>query len=370
MDSAGNVYLADRVNSTIRMISAAGSVTTIAGLPNSPGSADGTNCSARFSNPSGVVLDGTTNLYVADTGNHTIRKITPAGVVTTFAGYAGANGTADGVGTNARFYAPLALTLDGQGDLLVSDTGNSTIRKITPAQVVSTLAGVPGFVGSLDASTSNSLFGAPAGIAMDSASNIYVADSGYAAIRRIAPNGTVSTLAGLAGTTGSVDGTGSAARFGEPYGLTVDGSGNVVVADLANNELRLVTPQGMVSTLAGGLGTAGSSDGVGTAALFSSPQFVALDTNGYYYVTDGGNYSVRTSRPPPPTLQITFAANYAVLSWPNSAGGYILEANNTPFSNGAWVPLTNLAIVSVGTNYRASNLISSSNLFYRLHKQP
>ncbi len=368
VDPAGNVYLADRVNSTIREINASGVVTTLAGVAGTTGSADGTNSSAQFFNPSGLAVDAATNLYVADTGNDTIRKVTPAGVVTTVAGSAGSIGSLNGVGTNARFLAPLAVTLDSQSNLLVADSGNGTIRKITPAGMVSTLAGIPGLFASIDGPATNALFGYPSGIAVDAASNIYVSDTGFLTIRRIGPDGTVSTLAGLAGTGGTVDGTGSTARFGYPYGLATDAAGNVLVADRANNTVRLVTPQGMVLTVAGSPGGAGNSDGVGTTAAFFAPQSVAIDTNGHYFVTDGGNFSVRTTRPPVPGLQISFAQNYAVLTWPLSATGYVIESSATPYFGSTWTPLTNLPVVIVGTNQVMSNSIGSPNLFYRLHK--
>ncbi len=368
VDPAGNLYIADHVNSTIREITASGVVSTLAGQVGNPGYADGTNAGARFLYPSGVALDAQTNLYVADTGNNVIRKVTPAGVVTTFAGMATINGTNDGTGTNAFFFSPSSLAIDPQGNLFVTDSQNFTVRKITPSQVVSTIAGIPGSSGYRDGPAQNALFGIPSGIAIDGASNIYVSDTFFLTLRCISPAGVVSTLAGAPGGGTIADGTGTTARFGYPYGLAVDTNGNVLVADAAADTLRMVTPQGMVLTLAGSSGNPGTSDGVGAAVNFSSPQFALLDTAGHIFVTDSGDYSVRTTRPPPPLLQITSVPNYAVLVWPVSASGYVVESSGTPVPGSNWLPLTNLTIHVVGTNQVMSNLLGSQNVFYRLHK--
>ena len=178
-----------------------------------------------------MAVDGSGNVYVADSGNYTIRKITPAGVVSTLAGLAGSSGSADGTGSAARFYYPTGVAVDGSGNVYVADTGNYTIRKITPAGVVSTLAGLAGSTGSADGTGSAARFYYPYGVAVDGSGNVYVADTGNYTIRKITPAGVVSTLAGTAGSSGSADGTGSAARFNYPTGVAVDGSGNVYVAD-------------------------------------------------------------------------------------------------------------------------------------------
>ena len=177
------------------------------------GSADGTGSAARFNDPDGVAVDGAGNVYVADTFNDTIRKITPAGVVTTLAGSPGQVGSADGTGSAARFNDPEGVAVDAAGNVYVADTRNDTIRKITPAGVVTTLAGSPGQAGSADGTGSAARFDFPNGVAVDGAGNVYVADAGNDTIRKITPAGVVTTLAGTAGQSGSADGTGSAARF-------------------------------------------------------------------------------------------------------------------------------------------------------------
>jgi len=300
VDGAGNVLVADRGNNTIRKITPAGVVTTLAGSAGSSGSADGTGAVARFSitymystGPGGIAVDGASNIFVADTNNNTIRKITPAGVVTTLAGTAGSDGSADGTGAAARFIDPSGVAVDGAGNVFVADFNNHTIRKITPGGVVTTIAGTAGWSGSADGTGSAARFNQPSGVAVDGAGNVLVADSGNNTIRKITPAGVVTTLAGTAGSLGSVDGTGAAARFASPSGVAVDGAGNVFVADNLYSTIRKITPTGVVTTLAGTAGSYGSADGTGAAARFYSPTGVSVDKAGNVFVADTGNNAIR-----------------------------------------------------------------------------
>lgn len=225
---------------------------TLAGLAGTPGSANGTGTTARFQYPGAVAVSGMTNLFVADSLNHTIRKITAAGAVTTFAGAAGVAGSADGTGTTARFQAPYGVAVDSVGNVLVADSKNNTIRKITPSGAVTTLAGVAGVTGSADGAGTHASFNLPCGVAMDAADNLFVADAYNNTIRKVTPNGVVTTFAGAAGAPGSADGAGGNARFWTPRGVAVDGAGHVFVADMQGQAVRKITPAGVVSTLAGG----------------------------------------------------------------------------------------------------------------------
>jgi sugar lactone lactonase YvrE len=288
VDSAGNVYVADTLNNTIRKVTPGGVVTTLAGLAGNAGSADRTGSAARFSGPDGVAVDSAGNVYVADTANNTIRKVTPGGVVTTLAGLAGNPGSADGTGSAARFNFPVGVAVDSTGNVYVADRDNDTIRKVTPGGVVTTPPWMDLF--------------SPCGVAVDSAGNEYVADAGHHTIRKVTPGGVVTTLAGLNQydvfgnpVGGSADGTGSAARFGLPFGVAVDSAGNVYVADLGNQTIRKVTPGGVVTTLAGlaGTFTYGSVDGTGSTVRFYGPVGVAVDSAGNVYVADTYNNTIR-----------------------------------------------------------------------------
>ena len=298
LDAVGSVYVADG-NTTIRKITTGGVVTTLV---------DETGSTARFSSPNGVAVDGSGNIYVAD-GNSTIRKIATGGVVTTLAGTAGSVGSADGTGSAARFIQPNGVAVDGAGNVYVADSPNNTIRKITPVGVVTTLAGVAGTRGIADGTGSAARFSSPYGVAVDGAGNVYVADSGNSTIRKITPDGVVTTLAGTAGSTGSTDGTGPTARFWNPVGLAVDGVGNVYVGDAANDTIRKITPGGVVTTLAGTVGYTGSADGRGSAAQFNGPTGVAVDAAGNVYIADASNFTIRWGALAAPALTSAATAN-------------------------------------------------------------
>jgi sugar lactone lactonase YvrE len=213
-----------------------------------------------FPNPAGIVADSTGNLYVSDGTTNTVRKVTPAGESTILAGATGEMGSADGTGTSARFRTPGGLALDSAGNLYVADTGNSTIRKITPAGVVTTLAGSANSNGSADGTGAAARFSGPADLAIASDGTLYVADSGNHTIRQITPTGVVTTVAGLAGTQGSADGDGNTARFNNPRGITVDTAGKIYVGDTTNNTVRAITLSPVnVTTLAGLSGVTNAS---------------------------------------------------------------------------------------------------------------
>lgn len=263
------------------------------------GSADGAGAAASFSNAVGMVHDSAGNMFVTDLDNHTIRKITPAGVVSTYAGAAGESGDANGDVLTARFNNPWGITIDSADNLFVAEVSNHTIRKITPAGVVSLFAGSPaGLPGATDDTGAAASFNSPAGLTIDGANNLYVADSSNHTVRKITPQGVVSTMAGMALTSGIADATGSAARFNTPLGVTADATGTVYVADTLNSMVRKITPSGEVTTLAGSaLGTAGSTDGAGSAARFYSPYGIKLDAAGHVYVADTSNATVRKITP-------------------------------------------------------------------------
>jgi hypothetical protein len=247
--SGSDYFVADTYNHTIRKLTSAGVVTTIAGTGGTAGSTDGTGSAALFYGPKSLVSDGT-NLYVTDTSNHTIRKVViSTGATSTVAGYAGTSGTTDATGSAARFYAPFGIAYDTT-DLFVTDTSNHAIRKVTTGGVVTTLAGVVGTSGTTDATGTSAKFNTPTGIVSDG-TNLFVADSGNHTIRKVViSSGVVTTLAGTAGTSGFLDGTGAAARFNSPVGLTIDNAGNLYVSDQNYTKIRkVVTSTGVVTTV-------------------------------------------------------------------------------------------------------------------------
>jgi sugar lactone lactonase YvrE len=278
IDNTGQIYIADQLNHAIRKISISGQVTTLAGSSGLQGSVNGIGAAAMFSNPSALVSDPSGNIYVADDFNHTIRKITPSGVVTTFAGLAGHMGSADGPANDARFKRPFAIARGSDGTLYVTEFDNHTIRKIAADGTVSTLAGSAGQAGTVDDNGSAARFDTPSGIAVTSDGHVYVSDSGNHTLRKITPSGDVTTLAGSAGIFAFADGTGTEARFHNPQGLALSPSGQLYVADAQNGRIRVVNPAGVVTTLAGGHSSR-SADGIGSAAGFYVPSSICLEAN-------------------------------------------------------------------------------------------
>jgi sugar lactone lactonase YvrE len=328
VDKEGNVYVVDSgfvpgsiisntfdVVSAIRKISRSGVVSTVAGAGamgtdsfETVGFRDGQGTAARFRYPEGLAVDAAGNLIVGDTGNHAIRKVTSEGTVTTIAGTEAEQGSVDGVVADARFGMPSGITMTPDGSIYTTDSANHTVRRIVPDTAVSTVAGAAPHAGSADGRRLDALFYAPLGLARDSAGTLYVADTGNQTIRRIGTDGVVSTLAGTAGQEGSVDGVQTLARFNLPRDVAVDAAGRIYVSDFLNRAIRRITSAGEVTTYAGGLGVEAYVNGPVATARFREPQAVALDTSGNVFVADRVGDSIRKISPD--GLVSTFAGQY------------------------------------------------------------
>ncbi|RYF43512.1 MAG: hypothetical protein EOO25_02990 [Comamonadaceae bacterium] len=429
-DAAGNIYVADTANNTIRKIATDGRVTTLAGAAGPTGSADGPGASARFSSPRGVAVDRLGNVFVADTGNDSVRRIAADGTVSLWVGAAGQPGTADGVRSVARLRAPTDIAVDAAGNLYIGADG--AVRKVAPDGMVTTFAGAAGQVGRVAGDGPDARFnsisgvavdaeghvfvsegeGGPgalrrfdsaarslplgtatggilelpfaAGIAADSAGNVYVAAGGlipfapvfsqsFSSILKVTPQGAVSVVAGTDQEVGAADGSGAEARFSRPRGIAAGSNGRLIVGDTENNAIRQIDAQNMVTTLAGGTG-AGKQDGPAAQARFFGPSGLAATVDGGLLVADGFNGLVRRISPSGAvsTVAITGEDGRSVARFasvaeiaPNAQGGfYVLEAP-TRFGTVLWrvaasgrrsqVVTSNTVVQGIATD-RAGNL--------------
>jgi len=408
-DDSGQVYVADVGNRTIRKVSPEGWVTTLAGLPGSYPSFDGPVEWARFNNltaiavdpaggtyvaeynairrigptgevttfprheaflnqvwiASGLALGASNSLYLASAGKHSICAISSQGIVTVLAGRPGFHGRNDGTGSAARFNTPQGIAVDGSGQIYVADSGNATIRKLSPDGLVTTLAGLSGTRGGADGIASAARFHYPQGIAVDRGSQIYVADSGNFTIRKITPEGVVTTLAGLAGTHGDTDGSGSSARFRYPTGLAVDADGNIYVSDYST--IRKITSEGIVTTVAGRPGAYGHADGIGSGVRFGQAYGLAVDARGRLYVADYVNTTVRRGGVALPRLQTRSQDGQTILAWPASANGYELESRESLLPGPGWEPVTS-GVALEGTRFVVTNTPVQPAGFFRLSR--
>jgi sugar lactone lactonase YvrE len=294
VDSAGNVYISDYSNQRIRKVSIAGTITTIAGGATGDG---GSAALAGLYSASGVARDAAGNIYIADTNYHRVRKMAVDGNITTYAGNGTSGFSGDGgVATNAQLRTPYGVALDSAGNLYIADTGNARIRKVDTSGNIATVAGNGGccYSGDSGPATSANLNWAM-GAAVDSSGNLYIADTNNSRIRKVTPAGTITTLAGT-GTSGySGDGGAAAsAQLAYPNGVAVDSSGNVYIADGGNNRIRKVDTSGNIATIAGNGTCCYSGDGgAATSAQLNYPDSVAVDSAGDVYIADTNNLRVR-----------------------------------------------------------------------------
>jgi sugar lactone lactonase YvrE len=380
LDSAGSLFVVDG-NAIRQLTRVAGEwvVQTRAGAIGLHTFADGTNGAARFNYPQQVAVDAAGNLYVADTYNNAIRKVTRIGsdwVVSTIAGPLppiATPGSTDGLNNNTRFNNPYGLTVDSTTNIYVADSLNHTIRRISPSGtnwLVSTLAGSPGVSGTNNDINMNARFNKPSAVSVDSAGSLYVTDFGNHTIRKMTRAGTdwtVTTLAGAPGLTGSVDGLGEAARFYFPQNIVVGNAGNLFVTDSGNETIRTISPAGWVSTIAGSPGLPGTVDGIGNAARFNEPYGIVVDPSGTLHIADFLGYVIRQAKPIP-SLHMSLTGSQVVLSWPSTLVRFFPEACPALPSPG-WTPLPTDNIVLGDQYYLQTNSAAAPQTFYRLYKQ-
>ena len=320
-DKNGNLYVADSLNNAIRKVSPAGQVTTLAGQAvdldgdgiTDGGSDDGLGLAARFYYPAGVAVDDAGTVFVSDAWNHTIRSISPAGLVTTLAGQAGNYGHRDGPAAEALFDDPCGIVVDQDGNLYVVERGSHIIRRISHDGSVSTLAGLPGQRGTADGQGVNARFDRPSGLALDAAGNLWVTDTGNHTIRRVSREGWVTTVAGRPGVYGHLDGEASSALFFEPRGVVVEPQGNVVIADTYNNAIRKLTLDGQVETLQSAPPSS-SGDAGQTPEQLLGPSGLALGENGILLVADAGNHLIQSAvEVTPVSLRVSLESGIPVL---------------------------------------------------------
>jgi sugar lactone lactonase YvrE len=346
VDAVGNLYIADTGNARVRKVSTLGTITTVAGNGTPGFSGDGGAATdAQLDGPSGVAFDAAGNLYVADKYNHRVRRVSVSGVITTVAGsgdvgfLAGGFSGDGGAATDAQLDGPSGVAFDAAGNLYVADRNNNSVRKVSVSGVISTVAGTDdGFSGDGGPAT-NAQLTSPSGVAVDAAGNLYIADDGNDRVRRVSVSGTITTLAG-----GSVQDGGPAvsANLDSPFGVAVDAAGNLYIADTSNNRVRRVSVSGVITTVAGTGSPGFSGDGgPATNAQLASPSGVAVDAAGNLYIADNGNSRVRR------------VSVSGVITTVAGTGMYGFSGDGGPATNAQLKSPFGVAVDSVGNLYIA-----------------
>ena len=379
IDGSGYLYIADTANHRIRRVDPSGTITTIAGTGEEGFSGDGAPAvSAQMLFPTGIEVDVAGNLYIADTGNHRIRRVNPSGTITTIAGIGGKGFSGDGgpAGT-ARLSFPSGLALDAAGNLYIADTGNHRIRRLDPSGTITTVAGTgqPGFSGDGGPAVWAQL-SAPKGVSVDGSGNVYIADQEDLRIRRVDPSGTITTFAGTGEWGfGGDNGPAVQARLRNPDGVAVDGSGNLYIADTWNRRIRRVDPSGTITTFAG-TGEWGFSGDKGPAvqARLRNPDGVAVDGSGNLYIADTGNHRIRivTLATPPTALEApsgltatALSSSEVDLNWRDNSGnetGFRVQRRQGDSDD--WAPVGTTA--TNATTFSDAGLLADTLYHYRV----
>lgn len=360
IDATNNLFLTDTGNATIRRISSGSVVSTYLGVAGTSIYVDGPATLARLEAPMGITAAPNSALLVTEVNSHTVRLVTASREVATAAGFRGFSGAVDATLEDARFFQPSGVVIDSNFNAYVADTANHTIRKVSLSSVVTTFAGAAGQTGTFDGAGAAARFNNPRGLAIDRENNLYVADSGNHTIRKISPAGIVTTVAGLGGFSGSTDGTGNGARFTAPWGVATDAANNLYVADTGNHIIRKISPAGIVSTIGGAAGVASHAEGNRVTARFSSPVGIAVDAAGAVFVAVRGNHLVaRGALDTQPAIAIqpqsqTVSANTpTVFSVIASGGGLTYQwrfnGNAIPGATGASYPIASTSPSAAGS---------------------
>jgi sugar lactone lactonase YvrE len=354
VDAAGNVLVADSGNHCIRRITPAGGVTTLAGTPGVAGSQDGAANAARFDTPSAVAVGADGTVFISDTGNHTLRRLDRSGRVSTFAGKPGISGATNGLAAAARFNAPLGLAVSASGIVFVADSGNHLIRRIDASGAVTTLAGVAESWGDEDGPAATARFNGPVGLVLAQSGALFVADALNHAVRRITADGTVNTLVGNSSEAGFVDGAAREARLGTPAELALDARGNLYVADALYHTIRRVGVDGRLDTVAGLAGADGGSNGAYAAARFFNPYGMAVTPRGTLVVTDTYNATLREIVAP---FALRVLATGRVIQWESQPGQRYQVYTCTDWSQ-PWTPVGD-PVTASGTNTDWTDTLSA-----------
>ena len=361
--SDGTIFVADSRNQVIRRLATNGVVSTLAGALGQAGAVDGAGGAARFDSPSGLALTADGALVVSDTGNHTLRRVTLAGAVTTLAGAAGVADFTDGAGGAARFNSPLGLAVAAGGIIFVADCGNHVIRRVTTGGAVTTFAGAGEVWGWRDGIGTNALFYSPVGVFVDAGGELLVSDANNHVIRRIATNAVVTTFAGAAGVAGAADGPATTARFGKPAELALDARGNLYVADALLHTIRKITRAGFVSTVAGAVGVDGAVDGANGVARFFNPYGLAVAPRGQLVVTDTYNQTVR-ELVAPFTVAVAAGGGGTVIEW-EAVAGAVYQVQVKATLSAPWADL-GAPVTAAGTAASAVDGGAGGTKFYRV----
>jgi uncharacterized protein (TIGR03437 family) len=338
VDAAGNIYIVDRDNNRVRKVGPTGIISTVAGTGVRGFSGDGGPATSALLNLpwGGIALDSSGNLYIADSDNSRVRKVSPAGIITTVAGNGAWAFSGDGgPATSASVAQPWGVAVDTDGNLYIADLSNQRIRRVSPSGIISTVAGngTPGFSGDGGAAT-GALLSSPSAVAVDAAGNLYIADTNNQRVRRVRPDGIINTAAGNGVAAFSGDGgPATAASLSSPRGVTVDRVGALLIADTNNNRVRKVGPDGIITTVAGGSQYLGDG-GISLNAFVSIPWGVAVDSAGNLYIADSSNDRIRKVLATPPA----FSVASATLSFSAPAGTPVVAAQQIATSS----PITGL----------------------------